>query len=134
MYGNRIPRITTPIAVEFWEMQEKWMNLMSPTAHPPVDLIPILKKLPERFAPWKTLCNDVRNRQRKIYTRLLDQVERRMARGEGNGCFMETVSAKAKEWNLDRENLLYVVFVRIPTSSQSISFQLFRCCDDSGGI
>jgi hypothetical protein len=118
MYGNRIPRTTTPIAVEFWEMQEKWINLMAPGSHPPVDLIPILKKIPERFASWKAICSDVRNRQRKIYTRLLDQVERRMARGEGNGCFMETVSARAKEWNLDRENLLYVVFLCLPISSQ----------------
>ncbi|KIM35572.1 hypothetical protein M413DRAFT_32429 [Hebeloma cylindrosporum] len=121
VYGTRIPRTTTPVAVDFWEFQEKWIDLLAPTSHPPVDMIPILKKVPERFAPWKTICKEVRAGQQKIYTRLLDQVERRMARGDGNGCSMEMVCARAKEWNLDSESLLYFGAVMIAAGSDTTS-------------
>ena len=106
MYGIRVPRSTTPIALEFWEMQEKWIDLTAPTSHPPVDLLPILKLVPERFASWKTICKDVKSRQQKIYPYLLGKVEERMASGQGNGCYMETVISKAKEYGMDHQSLL----------------------------
>jgi hypothetical protein len=49
--------------------------------------------MPTPFAPWKTLCETVRRWQRKIYFRLVDETEERVAQGYENGCFMEQVRA-----------------------------------------
>lgn len=103
LYGKRVPRYSTPGATAFFDMLHLWVNLLAPGAHPPVDMVPILKKVPERFARWKRLCNEVRNVQRDLYFKLLSEVESRMAHGEGNGCFMETVCARSKEWSMSRE-------------------------------
>lgn len=75
-----------------------------------MDLIPILKRIPERFAPWKTQARLVRDLQRKLYFGLLDECEKRVASGNENGCFMEEVLAKRKELELDHELVGYVRF------------------------
>jgi hypothetical protein len=67
-----------------------------------VDFIPILKKVPEIFAKWKTACKVVRNLQRDLYFGLLGEVENR-DEGNLNGCYMETVCKRAEDWGLDRE-------------------------------
>lgn len=53
-------------------MEDMWEYALLPGGHPPVDLIPILQLVPERFAEWKTLCKKIRNMQNKIYFELLD--------------------------------------------------------------
>jgi hypothetical protein len=62
-------------------------------AVPPVDFLPFLKYLPTPLAPWKTVCEDIRRLQRKIYFGLLREAEERVAQGYENGCFMEQVNA-----------------------------------------
>lgn len=89
----------------FFETMHRWVNLLAPGAHPPVDMIPILQKVPERLARWKTIAKEVRKAQRSLYFGLLQQVEARTAAGTGNGCFMETVCDRAKVWNLNREQV-----------------------------
>lgn len=75
-----------------------------------MDLIPILKRIPERFAPWKAQARHVRDLQRKLYFGLLDECEKRVASGNENGCFMEEVLAKREELELDHELVGYVHF------------------------
>lgn len=60
-------------------------------AHPPVDVLPFLKFLPNSLASWKTLCENTRRMQRKIYFGLLRETEERMSQGHENGCFIEQV-------------------------------------------
>ena len=45
---------------------------------PPVDLFPILKYVPEKWASWKTLAKRIRTMQHKIYFRMLHQCEQRV--------------------------------------------------------
>ena len=78
-----------------------------PGAHPPVDLIPIMKYIPERWASWKTEVKITRSLQRKLYFGLLEQVETRLQKGSSNGCFMEAVIEKGPEFGLDREAVGY---------------------------
>ena len=74
-----------------------------PGAHPPVDLIPVMKYIPERWASWKTEVKITRNLHRKLYFGLLEQVEARIQNGLSNGCFMETVIEKGPGFKLDRD-------------------------------
>lgn len=77
-----------------------------------MDLIPILKKVPERWAPWKTLCKKVRTLQRELYFGLLKECEHRIANGLRNDCFMENVLDRQKEFGMSRELVGYVDLFR----------------------
>jgi hypothetical protein len=70
---------------------------------PPVDLIPILKYVPERWAPWKTICRKARELQRELYFGLLGEAEARLARGEETGCFMENLIQRQEELGMSRD-------------------------------
>ncbi|KAG9011259.1 hypothetical protein FRB94_003267 [Tulasnella sp. JGI-2019a] len=108
LYGRRSPRFDTPETKAFFHVQHLWEHALEPGAHPPVDLLPILQKFPAFLAPWKKLCAEVRRLQRSLYFTLLSEVEKRTERGEANGCWMETVCARAEEWGLDRELVGYL--------------------------
>ena len=96
-----------------------------PGAHPPVDLIPIMKYIPERWASWKTEVKITRSLQRKLYFGLLEQVEARLQKGSSSGCFMETVIEKGPGFGLDREAVGYDSTKRVNcTYAQYI--QLYR--------
>ena len=72
-------------------MIKKWSGLLEPGAQPPVDLLPILKYVPSRWAQWKGLCSEIRANQYDLYEGLVAQCERRMERNMRNGCFLESV-------------------------------------------
>ncbi|KAG8881954.1 hypothetical protein FRB98_004050 [Tulasnella sp. 332] len=108
LYGRRSPQFDTPETKAFFHVQHLWEHALEPGAHPPVDLLPILQRFPAWLAPWKKLCAEVRKLQRKLYFTLLEEVEKRNAKGESNGCWMETVIARADEWGMDRELVGYL--------------------------
>lgn len=86
-----------------FELLLQYSALLQPGAHPPVDLFPLLKYVPERWAPWKTICKDIRRRQRDMYFGLLSKCEDRMRNGQRNDCFMERVLDRQEEFGLGRE-------------------------------
>lgn len=73
---------------------------------PPVDLFPILKLVPERWAHWKRVVRHVRMLHETMYDRLLTVVETRLKNGQQNGSFMEEAIQKATEWGLSKRDLL----------------------------
>lgn len=85
---------------------------MEPGAHPPVDLLPFLRYVPERFAAWKSLCRETRRLQRALYFGLLDEcVERaRSGRHGGQEAFMDEVARRQDELGLTREMAGYASF------------------------
>jgi hypothetical protein len=103
MFGIRCPTYETSVVTEFYHVMELWQIAMEPGAHPPVDLLPILRHIPERWASWKTLCRDVRSLQRKLYFGLLDQCETRIQQGRRNGCCMEEIIDKGEKFSMNRE-------------------------------
>ena len=100
VFGKRAPRFSTKEVSDFYHVQHKWEHLLFPGSYPPVDQLPWLKLVPERFAKWKRVCREVRELQQKLYFGLLDETENR---GAENGCFMETIIRRAHEWGLSRE-------------------------------
>lgn len=76
IYWKRCSRYETKHAIAFFEIQHLWEHTLEPGAHPPVDLLPFLKYIPERWAHWKGLCADVRKRQRDLYFGLLTEARK----------------------------------------------------------
>ncbi|KAK7032178.1 hypothetical protein VNI00_013352 [Paramarasmius palmivorus] len=102
LFGKRCPRFETPESTAFFESMEIWNRCVSPVV-PPVDLLPFLDYIPERWAWWKGLALDTRAKQRRLYFGLLDECEKRMAKGEENGSYMEEVLVRQKELGLSKE-------------------------------
>ncbi|THU99211.1 cytochrome P450 [Dendrothele bispora CBS 962.96] len=121
LYGKRVPRFSSTSATEFYEMMEKWVNLLAPGAHPPVDMIPVLKFVPEGWARWKRICNEVRRLQKKLYFGLMGEVEGRMQADQENGCFLETIIKRQDEWGLNREMISYLGGVMIEGGADTTS-------------
>jgi hypothetical protein len=103
LYGKRAPRYDTSEITALYKYMHEWERLLQPGATPPVDMIPILKSIPERWAKWKRDCRRVRNLQRELYFGLLDETKKRVQAGEENGSYMEEVLARQEEFGLDRE-------------------------------
>ncbi|KAK7055284.1 cytochrome P450 [Favolaschia claudopus] len=51
-YGQRVPSAASPNAQYFMELLHQSMRIHVHGNFPPIDLIPVLKYLPERWAPW----------------------------------------------------------------------------------
>jgi hypothetical protein len=101
LHGRRVAQheeITGYIAV-----MHEWSGLLEPGAVPPVDAIPILKRIPERWAKWKRDCKRVRDLQRARYFGLLEDTRERMRRNQHNGSFMEVVLERQAELGMDDE-------------------------------
>lgn len=86
------------------------MELSNPATQPPVDIFPILKYVPEQFAKWKKEWRDAKTDHWKIYRGFLKPVQDRLARGEGNGCFMETVYQRSEEWGIEGDTMVSVLY------------------------
>jgi hypothetical protein len=82
------------------------MNALEIGTMPPVDIFPILKYIPERFAPWKSELENIRDQHQGYNSRLLDAVEARLAKGIKCDVFMEDAIKSAKHWGLNRRELL----------------------------
>jgi hypothetical protein len=106
LYGHRAPRSSTSEAAEFVKLQLDFMRVVDLGKAPPVDLFPILKYVPERFAKWKRDATDVRRRQEALFGRLVDMVKRRVHSGQENGCFMEEAYQRRDEWGLGSDSML----------------------------
>jgi hypothetical protein len=98
-------RYETKETTAFFHVQHLWGHVLEPGAHPPVDMLPFLKYIPERWAPWKSLCREVRRLQRELYFGLLEECEQRVASVSHGGqeAFMDGVVRRQAELGLTRE-------------------------------
>ena len=107
VFGVRCSTYDNPFIVEFFETQRKFEHILRPGGTPPVDMIPILKYIPERWAPWKALCKDVRARQQKYFHRLQQKCVERIAKGQQNGSFVEYLLEHGGDYEFDDEKTWY---------------------------
>ncbi|KAJ7898542.1 cytochrome P450 [Mycena olivaceomarginata] len=124
LYGKRAPRYDTPEISGFFNVLHKFNAILSPGATPPVDAMPILKFIPERWAKWKRECKSIRNLQRTLYFGMMEEVRDRMRRGEGNGCYMEEVVGRENELGMDNEMTSYFGSALQETGSETTSSYL----------
>ena len=91
VFGIRCPQSANSLASIFFKLQHDFEKALEPGTYPPIDFIPILDYVPERFASWKKAAKDLREKQRTYYSKLLGTCERRMKENRRNGCFIEDV-------------------------------------------
>ena len=72
---------------------------------PPVDMLPVLKYVPARWAPWKSLMKQIRSLHRTLFFDLLKECENRVAQGgeSEQEAFIDMVVRRQMEFGLDRE-------------------------------
>jgi hypothetical protein len=87
-----------------------WSELLEPGATPPIDAIPFLKFIPERWAKWKRECRRVQGLQRAFYFGLVEETKERLRGGLENGSYMEEVLARRDELGMDNEMIGWVDF------------------------
>ncbi|KAJ8078284.1 hypothetical protein PM082_000490 [Marasmius tenuissimus] len=121
LYGKRCPQYETPETTAFFIAQHEWELLLEPGATPPLDLLPFLQKVPERWANWKRDVRQCRKHQRDLYFGLLDETKERMDKGEENGSYMEEVIRRQEEFEMDREMMGYLGGVLIEGGSDTTS-------------
>ncbi|KAA1473577.1 cytochrome P450 [Dentipellis sp. KUC8613] len=124
--GVRSPSTSSPIVVGFNEFIHEWTGLMEPTAHPPVDIFPILKYVPEYWARWKTIARNVRMLQRQLYFGLLESCERRVAADQCNGSFLEDFIANLDKYGIDRETAAYTCGILMEGGTETTATYLLH--------
>lgn len=108
-FGKRAPTSETKEVIEFFHSERLLQSIVEVGAQPPVDMIPILKYVPEWMgASWKGLCREIKGLRRNLFFGLLSELEERNAQGDYNGSCMEKVYERADEWKLNREMIGYV--------------------------
>jgi len=96
--------MSTKEVVDFFHSEELIQKLQDPGSQPPVDLIPVLKYVPEWMgATWKSLVKEARELRWRLFYGLLGELEERNKKGEYNGSCMELINARADEWKLSRK-------------------------------
>ncbi|CAL1706645.1 unnamed protein product [Somion occarium] len=112
---------------EFHKSQRNWDNLLRPGASPPVEVFPILKYIPRRYAPWKDKCDLVRQGQTAVWRGLLTECIERMNNGKRNEAFLEYVIDHKEKYNLDETLIGYLGFALIEAGvdTTSIFLQFF---------
>ncbi|KAF8510750.1 cytochrome P450 [Gautieria morchelliformis] len=125
LWGVRCPEYDSPLMTDFYDTLEMWKKVMEPGSHPPLDLLPILKHVPEKWAPWKPLVRQVRYLQRKLYFGLLNQAENRILKDRRNGSYMEALLDRHEQLGLDRELTAYLAAALLEGGSetQTLYFQ-----------
>ncbi|KAJ6594846.1 cytochrome P450 [Mycena capillaripes] len=124
LYGKRVPRYDAPEITKFFEVMRQWNVLVEPGAAPPMDIIPLLKFVPARWAKWKRDCSRIRTLQREQYFGLLEETRGRLQHGTENGSFMEEVLARGEELGMDDELAAYFGAALLETGSHTTSTYL----------
>ncbi|KAL1673429.1 cytochrome P450 [Schizophyllum commune] len=106
--GKRSVRYDSALLGEFNRDLHRWMALMDPGNHPPIDMLPFLQKLPEFMASWKTEAREVRGLQRGLFMRLLEECEERVSAGEETPFYMADILKNKESLGLEREQIAYL--------------------------
>ncbi|KAF5373394.1 hypothetical protein D9757_009758 [Collybiopsis confluens] len=130
IYGKRSPRVKSRDVAEFMAVHPQFMDAMNISAIVPVDIFPILDKVPEIFVKWKKQVKQVRKMHEALYGRLLGQVQDRLKLNIGNGCFMEDMILRGDKLGInDRDVLLNLGGVLLQGSdTTSVALQNIICC------
>ncbi|THH30093.1 hypothetical protein EUX98_g4090 [Antrodiella citrinella] len=103
VFGIRCPRLESSPIPQLTGLQDDLDEFLSPGHHPPLDLLPILKHVPERWAEWTSISRDLKNRHRELYYDLFEACERRIQTDAQNGCFAEQLLLEQDKYGLTRD-------------------------------
>ncbi|KAG8886909.1 hypothetical protein FRB98_000784 [Tulasnella sp. 332] len=105
--GQRAPRPNSPLATELDRNTAVLNELFKVGGIPPVDLIPSLAHIPERWAAWKTKLFGLENRQKIYYSKLLKDTQARIEKGaSGRADMLSIACEKQDELKLTEDAIL----------------------------
>ncbi|KAF4605482.1 hypothetical protein EYR40_004266 [Pleurotus pulmonarius] len=103
IYGKSIPHYAGSKAELFFEGTKCINELVAPFDHPPLDFFPILRHVPERWAPWKTLSKKTKQIRDAFDQDLFLQCEEAVQSGKRPVCFVENVLDTKVELGVSRD-------------------------------
>lgn len=105
---------------------EQWTEVMETGATPPVDILPILKWIPERvFGNWITRSRNVGKAMDKLYGRMVSHVMQRRLKSGSRGSFLDGVLDQQEKLNLTRNQLNFLCGVLMEGGSDTSSSTIF---------
>ncbi|KAF2807406.1 putative cytochrome P450 oxidoreductase [Mytilinidion resinicola] len=96
-YGQRAPTIDHPYATQVFDIMQEWTEAMGPGANPPVDVYPIFKLWPTRFAPWKQRAYRVNKKMDVAWAGTLNAVRKRRAVGDKRECMADSLLVEVEK-------------------------------------
>ncbi|KAK8130575.1 cytochrome P450 oxidoreductase [Apiospora kogelbergensis] len=106
MYGFRAARHSSLPVRDLVAVHRRFVDILGFGGAPPVDLFPVLKLVPKRFAYWKRETEDVGRCQQALFKGWMDRVRARLDRGETTGCFLEDAVRDLEGWGMKDDNWL----------------------------
>ncbi|KAG8938786.1 hypothetical protein FRC03_006908, partial [Tulasnella sp. 419] len=104
--GQRIPQVTSPLCQDFFRTWGMISDVCAAGHTPPVDQLPILNYIPDRFAGnWKAKCATIKRRLEDLLGGLKQEAEKRLAQEKPNGSFLETMLEMATDFDIDDEGI-----------------------------
>ncbi|KAF8990695.1 cytochrome P450 [Hymenopellis radicata] len=110
--GVRSPRHDSLLVTLVHRMMHKWSIFAEPATQPPLDLIPLLRYVPERWASWKPATRQLRSIQHNIYDSIVEVCKARIRRDASNGSALDEVLPTCEERGID-ESLLRGIIASI---------------------
>ncbi|KAF9032813.1 cytochrome P450 [Hymenopellis radicata] len=119
-YGQRAPRYDAADVKKYFETFGEVSRIMSPGSYPPIDLIPVLKYLPEWLAPWHSATRAVKKERDMLHAKMRGSAEKRAVNGathEVSRCFLDEVLQPDENTQLDRDLSSYTALVLLDGGS-----------------
>lgn len=122
VFGIRSATPTAQHMVELYELMEEWSKVMETGATPPVDILPILKFVPERFfGNWITRSRNVGKAMDALYGRMVSRVMQRRTKSGNQGSFLDGVLDQQDKLNLSRNEINFLCGVMMEGGSDTSS-------------
>ncbi|MCJ1466164.1 hypothetical protein MMC07_004783 [Pseudocyphellaria aurata] len=109
LFGVRSSTPTTPHLVELYEIMEQFSQVMETGATPPVDIVPILKWVPEQvFGNWISRSRNIGKAMDMLYGRMVSHVMQRRQKCGSRGSFLDGILDQQEKLNLTRNQLNFL--------------------------
>ncbi|KAH9476428.1 Cytochrome P450 monooxygenase [Psilocybe cubensis] len=119
-FGKRVLRHDSPELQSYQTYIRNFCKAVSPEAAP-VDLIPILRYVPDFLAPWMKLWRETRSQQLSLYNSFLEHAER-VKEGEGrNRSIIQATLEQRHELGLSRETVAYTGGVLLDAGTETLA-------------
>ncbi|KAG8940009.1 hypothetical protein FRC03_005853, partial [Tulasnella sp. 419] len=107
--GVRIPQVDAERSKRFFHLWDMISDHCEAGNAPPVDLLPILDYIPDRFAGnWKARCVTIDHMIQELIWDLFKNAEKRLEEERANGCYLEVMIQNAQEWDLTKDDIVGV--------------------------
>lgn len=108
--------------VDLYEIMEEWSKVMETGATPPVDILPVLKWVPERlFGNWITRSRNVGTAMNALYGRMVSRVKQRRLKTDSRGSFLDGVLDQQEKLGLNQNELNFLCGVMMKGGSDTSS-------------